>query len=343
MDNTAKDAKKVLVIGGAGYVGAVLVPKLLARGHYVRVLDTFWFGRNIFNEVAHYYDPDQNFVKLECCEGDMRDTKLVEQMMDGMDVVIHLACISNDPSFEMNPALGRSINFDAFVDLLGALKRTRPKYFIYASSSSVYGVKQEENVTENLSLEPLTDYSKYKVFCELELKSSVPPSLVPWVIIRPATVCGWSPRLRLDLTVNILTAHAYFNRKIKVFGGGQKRPNIHIGDMTDLYVDLIERRDENIVGQAYNAGWDNFTVLEIAEMVRQEVGADVGLEIVPTSDNRSYRISSEKLKNAFGWQPKKTVRDAVKDLLEAFKAGKVTNLNDAVYHNIKTMQLLGLG
>ncbi len=337
------NAKKVLVIGGAGYVGSVLVPKLLARGHSVRVLDTFWFGKNVFNEVAHYYDPDQNYVKLELFELDIRKTDLLERFMEGTDVVIHLACISNDPSFEMNPQLGRSVNFDAFVDLMGALKQTRPKYFIYASSSSVYGVKQEENVTEDLLLEPLTDYSKYKCLCEFVLKGFIPSSLVPWVIIRPATVCGWSPRLRLDLTVNILTAHAYFNRKIKVFGGGQKRPNIHIGDMTDLYADLAERCDKAIVGQAYNAGWDNFTVLEIAEMVRQEVGADVGLEIVPTSDNRSYHISSEKLKNAFGWQPKKTVRDAVKDLLEAFKAGKVTNLNDAVYHNIKTMQLLGLG
>ncbi len=335
--------KKVLVIGGAGYVGAVLVPKLLARGHHVRVLDAFWFGKNVFNEVAHYYDPDQNYVKLELFELDIRKTDLLERFMEGPDVVIHLACISNDPSFEMNPALGRSINYDAFVNLLGVLKRTRPGYFIYASSSSVYGVKQEENVTENLSLEPLTDYSKYKAFCEMELKSFIQPTLVPWTIIRPATVCGWSPRLRLDLIVNVLTADAYFNRKIKVFGGGQKRPNIHIDDMTDLYVDLTERCEPAVVGKTYNAGWDNFTVSEIADMIRQVVGSDVGIEIIPASDNRSYHVSSEKLKREFNWQPKKTIKNAVEDLVAAFKAGKVKNPDDPIYRNIKTMQLLGLG
>lgn len=336
------DAKKILIIGGAGYVGSALVPKLLVGGHYVRVLDTFWFGKTVFNDVAHYYDPDQSYVKLEVCEGDMRDTRLVSQMMEGMDVVIHLACISNDPSFDLNPELGRSINLDAFLGLIEVLKKVRPKYFIYASTSSVYGIKEEKNVTEKLSLEPLTDYSKYKALCEFSLKGFLPTALVPWVIIRPATVCGWSPRLRLDLTVNILTANAYFKKKIKVFGGSQKRPNIHIDDMTDLYVDLAEKCDVRIAGQVFNAGWENFTLLEIANMVRRVVGLDIGIEIVPTDDIRSYHISSGKIKREFGWQPQRTVEDAIRDLVGAFKAGKVENPDDDIYYNIKTMKKLGL-
>lgn len=330
--------KRVLVIGGAGYVGAVLVPKLLKRRHHVTVLDTFWFGEDVFSNQWKY---------LELCKCDMRNKDLLAKMVSNADTVIHLACISNDPSFDLDPQLARSINLDAFlalVDIIKASKRRcgKPDFLIYASSSSVYGVKDEENVTENLFLDPLTDYSRYKALCESYLEKCLPVSLVPWVIIRPATVCGWSPRLRLDLTVNILTAHAYFNRKIKVFGGNQKRPNIHIDDMADLYAYLTEESNIRIAGQIFNAGWENFTVLEIAQMVQKIVGWDVGIEITSTNDNRSYHISSEKIKIFFGWQPQKTIENAVKDLVDAFKSGKVTDMNDSVYNNIKTMQRLKL-
>ena len=213
--------KKVLVTGGAGYVGSVLVPKLLQANYGVRVLDLYIYGEHVLDSV-------KNHPNLEEIKGDIRDIKLLEEIMPGCDSVLHLACISNDPSFELDPDLGKSINYDAFRPLVKISKDNGINRFIYASSSSVYGVKKEENVTEELSLEPLTDYSKYKALCEEILNQCQTPEFTT-VIVRPATVCGYSPRLRLDLTVNILTNHAVNLGKITVFGGGQKRPNIHIG------------------------------------------------------------------------------------------------------------------
>src|SRR6201996_9111421 len=214
----------VMVTGGAGYVGSVLIPKLLAAGHKVTVLDLFMYGP--------VFDAIKNNPNLRLVKGDIRDEAAVNEALRGNNAVIHLACISNDPSFELDPSLGRSINYDAFFGLVEASKAAEVRRFIYASSSSVYGIKDEENVTEGLSLEPLTDYSKYKAMCEDVLLAKRRPGFAA-LILRPATVCGYSPRLRLDLSVNILTNHAYNNRKITVFGGQQRRPNLHIEDMTD--------------------------------------------------------------------------------------------------------------
>ena len=221
---------RVLVTGGAGYVGAVLVPQLLERGYRVRVLDLYLYGDDVLRSV-------ESHPSLEQIKGDIRDRSLLERVMPGCDAVIHLACISNDPSFELNPELGKSINYDAFFDLVAVAKDSGVKRFIYASSSSVYGVKSDDNVTEDLPLEPLTDYSKYKALCEEVLLKAQSPDFTT-VVLRPATVCGYSPRLRLDLTVNILTNHAVNSGRITVFGGDQKRPNIHIDDMADVYLRL---------------------------------------------------------------------------------------------------------
>ena len=211
---------------------------------------------------------------LEQIKGDIRHRALLERVIPGCDAVIHLACISNDPSFELDPQLGKSINYDAFLDIVDVSKHSGVKRFIYASSSSVYGVREEENVTEDLPLAPVTDYSKYKAMCEEVLLRERQPGFVT-LVLRPATVCGYSPRLRLDLIVNILTNHAVNNKKITAFGGQQMRPNIHIEDVTDLYVKSLEWPDEAIDGQIFNAGYENHRVIEIAEMVRSVVNDNV--------------------------------------------------------------------
>jgi nucleoside-diphosphate-sugar epimerase len=322
----------VLVTGGAGYVGAVLVPKLLKAGHSVIVLDLFIYGEHVLN--GYYESPNLKIIK-----GDIRDQKLLKKIMPGCDAVIHLACISNDPSFELNPELGRSINLDAFRPLVEISKEAGVNRFIYASSSSVYGIKEESNVHEAMALEPLTDYSRFKADCE-KILAEYQSGEFTTVTIRPATVCGYSPRLRLDLTVNILTNHALNKGLITVFGGEQRRPNIHIEDITDLYVLLLDQPNEEIAGKVWNAGHQNHKVKEIAEIVRDVIGNNsVEIVVTPTDDHRSYHISSEKIKKELGFEPKHSIEDAVRNLKTSFNAGRIPNsLNDKRYYNIKMMQ-----
>lgn len=330
-----KPIKRILVTGGAGYVGAVLVPKLLNQGYQVRVLDLFIYGHNVLDAVRDHSG-------LELVSGDIRDRALLERAMPGCDAVIHLACISNDPSFELDPDLGKSINYDAFFDLVDVAKDKGVHRFVFASSSSVYGIKKELNVSENLALEPLTDYSKYKAMCEEVLMNKREPGFQT-LILRPATVCGYSPRLRLDLAVNILTNLAVNNRKITVFGGEQMRPNIHIEDVTDLYVESMAWADNAIDGQVFNAGYDNHTIGDIAQLVKGVVGEDVVIDTTPTDDLRSYHISSQKIKDALGFVPVRSLEDAARDLNNAFRSGKIPDaMTDIRYYNIRKMQELSL-
>ena len=331
--------KTVVVTGGAGYVGAVLVPKLLARGYTVRVIDLFLFGDDVLPGGA---------PGLERIKGDLRDRELVGSAVRGADAVIHLACISNDPSFELNSALSRSINYDCFEPLVTASRDRGVRRFIYASTSSVYGVSDSPEVTEEHPLVPLTDYNKYKGLCEPRLLAHQSSDFTT-VVIRPATVCGYSPRMRLDLTVNILTNLAVNTRRITIFGGQQKRPNIHIEDISDLYVDLLTVPAERIAGKIFNAGYQNHTVAELGEMVRRVVSREmpelvpIALETSPTNDLRSYHVSSERIKRELGWEPQRTIEDAVVDLCRAFRAGKLPNaLTDLRYYNVKTIQASGL-
>jgi nucleoside-diphosphate-sugar epimerase len=330
----AKRFKRVLVTGGAGYVGSNLVPKLLAAGYEVSVLDLYLYG-----EVFADKKSDSRLTEVK---GDLRNAADVARAVAGCDAVIHLACISNDPSFDLDPTLGRSINFDCFRPLVKASKDAGVRRFIYASSSSVYGIKTDMDVTEDLPLEPLTDYSKYKAMCEEVLEQERQPGFV-CVTLRPATVCGYAPRLRLDLTVNILTNHAINNGRITVFGGDQLRPNIHVDDMTDLYLKLLEPPDEVIDGKIWNAGYHNLKVSTIAEMVKAEVGPKVDIVVTPTDDHRSYHVSSEKIRKELGFSAQRSVKDAIVDLRAAFSAGKVPNsMTDDRYYNIKRMQSLKL-
>ena len=330
----AKRFKRVLVTGGAGYVGSNLVPKLLGAGYEVSVLDLYLYGE-VFADL-------KSNPRLSETKGDLRNPADVQRAVSGCDAVIHLACISNDPSFDLDPTLGRSINFDCFRPLVKASKDAGVRRFIYASSSSVYGIKTDMDVTEELPLDPLTDYSKYKAMCEEVLEQEREPGFV-CVTLRPATVCGYAPRLRLDLTVNILTNHAINNGRITVFGGDQLRPNIHVEDMTDLYLQLLEAPDEAIDGKIWNAGYHNLKVSAIAEMVKAEVGPKVDIVVTPTDDHRSYHVSSEKIRRELGFSAQRSVKDAIVDLKAAFNAGKVPNsMTDDRYYNIKRMQALKL-
>ena len=325
----------VLVTGGAGYVGSLLVPKLLNAGYRVKVLDLYLFGEDVLNGVK------PNFKLIEI-KGDIRNKRLLTDAISGCDAVIHLACISNDPSFELDPALGKSINYDAFFPMVEIAKQKGVKQFIYASSSSVYGIKEEREVTEDLPLEPLTDYSKYKALCEKVLMEHATDDFIV-TIVRPATVCGYSPRLRLDLTVNILTNHAVNNGRITVFGGEQKRPNLHIEDMTDLYLFLLRQPRHKISRKIYNVGYENYRVNEIAQMVRDTIDNNIEIERTPTNDNRSYHVSSGLIKKELGFEAKHKIQKAISDLKSAFENGWIPDsMDDRRYYNIRTMQALHL-
>ena len=324
--------KKIFVIGGAGYVGSALVPKMLEAGYQVTVYDLFIYGEDVIEKHPN----------LSTIKGDIRNINLMEDSLIGFDSIIHLACISNDPSFELNPDLGKSINLDSFRPLVKIAKKLKIKRFIYASSSSVYGIKKEKNVIETLTLEPLTDYSKFKVECE-KILSEFTSDEFETVIIRPATVCGYAKRQRLDVVVNILTNLAFNKRKIKVFGGDQLRPNIHIQDMVNIYIEVLKAEKKLVNGEIFNAGYDNFTVSDIALTVKEVIGSDIEIETLPTDDNRSYHVSSEKIKQTLNFTPKHTIRDAIRDLKKAFEEKKLPDsLENSKYFNIKKMQEIKL-
>jgi len=317
--------KKIIVIGGAGYVGCQLVPELIKKEFEVTVFDLMIYGNNL---------PTNN-KKLNIVQGDVRDIKKLRQCLKNQDSVIHLACISNDPSFELNPKLGKEINFDCFKPLVLASKEEGVKHFIYASSSSVYGVKDKLNVTEEASLEPLTDYSKFKAQCEDVLLTNTNDDFIG-TIIRPATVCGYSPRQRLDLVVNILTNFAYHKKKIQIFGGAQLRPNIHISDMVDSYICVLNAEKNNVSNQIFNVGFENYSVETLALMVQKNIKGNIELQYSKSDDTRSYHIDSKKISDILGFNPKKNINEAIKDLIAAFKQKLLSDtFYNEEYYNIK--------
>ncbi len=329
--------RNILVTGGAGYVGSLLVPQLIEAGHKVTVYDILYFGQDFL---------PKNCADLRVIQGDIRDTPKLTKALAGIDCVIALACISNDASFELDEKLSTTINLDAFEPMVLAAKKAGVKRFIYASSSSVYGVSDSPNVTEDHPLVPLTLYNKYKGMCEPLLFKHQSKDFT-CVVIRPATLCGYAPRQRLDLSVNILTNHAINAGKITVFGGSQKRPNLHVQDMCDVYKLLLAVPDEKIAGEIFNAGFQNLSIMEIAQLAKRVVQqefpdkGDIPIVTTPTDDIRSYHVNSDKITRVLGFKPKHSVEDAIRDLCKAFKAGRLPNsMQDTFYFNVRRLKEL---
>ncbi|MDC0634178.1 SDR family oxidoreductase [Planktomarina sp.] len=326
--------KHVLVTGGAGYAGSLLCPQLLANGYKVTAYDVCYFG----TDFLPLHDP--NFTLIE---GDIRDISKFEASLGGLDIIVHLACISNDASFELDENLSTSVNMDAFEPMVAAAKKAGVKRFVYASSSSVYGVSEQPNVTEEHKLLPLTLYNKYKGLCEPILKKYTDDDFVG-VTFRPATLCGYAPRQRLDLSVNILTNHAVSNNKITVFGGNQMRPNLHVQDYCDAVELLMTAPAEKVQNEVFNVGFQNMSIADLALLVKQVVEAefldkpDISIVTTPSDDNRSYHINSDKITRVLGFKPKYNIEDAIRHLCEAFKEGKLPNsMTDINYYNVKTL------
>jgi nucleoside-diphosphate-sugar epimerase len=328
---------KILVTGGAGYCGSRLVPQLLDHGYKVTVYDIMYFGDAFLPKS----NPD-----LRIIQGDIRDTARLAAAADGHDAFVSLACISNDASFELDEALSTSVNLHAFEPMVLAAKAAGVRRFVYASSSSVYGVSDAPDVTEDHPLVPLTLYNKYKGMCEPLLAKHTDPRFVG-VTFRPATVCGYAPRQRLDLAVNILTNHAVNNNKITVFGGSQLRPNLHVQDYVDVVELLLTAPDDKIADEIFNVGTQNLSLMEIAHLVKRVVEeefpgrGELAIVTTPTDDIRSYHINSDKIKRALGFVPQYTVEDAVRDLCRAFREGKVPNsMDDDYYFNVRRLKRL---
>lgn len=324
----------MLITGGAGYVGSALVPQLLDAGYKITVYDILHFGKDHL---------PLNHPNLKVIQGDIRDTDHFSKVLQGIEAILHLACISNDPSFELDENLSKSINYDCFEPMVIAAKQAGIKRFVYCSSSSVYGVSEEPQVTEDTPLVPLTLYNKYKGMCEPLLFKHISDDFTG-VVIRPATVCGYAPRMRLDLSVNILTNLAINKGEITVFGGEQKRPNLHVKDMCDLYQRLIELPADKIQGETFNAGYQNYTIMEIAKIVKEVVesefkGRSIPINVTETNDKRSYHINSDKIRNSIGFTPKHSLEDAVRGLCDAFKQGRLPNsLTNDWFYNVRYMQ-----
>ena len=307
-------SKKIFITGGAGYVGCRLVDDLLKKKFDVTVYD-----------AMHYSDSflPKNNENLKIIKGDIRDTEYLKKTSKNHDVFVHLACISNDASFILDENLSKTVNFDSFEPMVKAAKENKIKRFIYASSSSVYGVSDKTDVREDHPLLPLTAYNKYKGLCEPILLQYADNEFET-VIFRPATVCGYSPRMRFDLSVNILTCHAISNNKIRVFGGDQLRPNLHIQDYSDCVQLLILAEKHKIQKQIFNVGFQNLSIMNIAKLVKKELETNFSykdIEIVRTdsNDNRSYHINSDRISNLLGFKPKYTIENAVHEITKCFE------------------------
>jgi len=332
--------KKILITGGFGYVGSRLTPFLLEKNYAVRVIDL-----NLYGDVGlQSLKKDPSFStwesRFEFMRADIREPSAIEEATQGVDTIIHLAAISNDPTGQLDESLTKQVNFDAVGLLLSIAKKNGVKRFINASSSSVFGIKNDENVTEVLEPEPLTFYSKYKMLAEWLVRSASSPDFVT-VNIRPATICGYSARQRFDLTVNKLTADGVRKRMITVHGGEQRRPNVGMTDMINLYAQLIQAKDSIINGRTFNFGFENLKIVDIARLVQKELAdLDPNVQITDTFDKRDYHISAKKIVSELGYQPVSSIAKEVAELRKALESGKFPDIEAAEHHNLKSMQLV---
>jgi nucleoside-diphosphate-sugar epimerase len=326
-------SKKIFITGGAGYVGSRLVPFLLQKGYFVTVFD-------IMHYTADFLPKNEN--KLNIIKGDIRDTNKVKEACKDHDYFLHLACISNDASFVLDEKLSQSVNFDCFEPMVIAAKKNNIKRFIYASSSSVYGISNRKDVKEDHPLLPLTAYNKFKGMCEPLLLGHSDDNFET-VIFRPATVCGYGPRMRFDLSVNILTCNAICNNKIRVFGGDQLRPNLHILDYCKAVQILIEADEQKVNREIFNIGYENLSIGEIAKKIKFILENNfnfnnIEINVESSNDNRSYHINSDKIFNVLNFQPSLTIEDAVKEIYEKFKNNEFDNpMSNKIYYNVKTL------
>lgn len=330
---------KILVTGGFGYVGSRLVPHLLELGHHVRVIDLMLYTEAGLKSLEKQPAFANWKGRFECIQGDIRNPEEVQRALTGMDAVIHLAAISNDPTGEIDDTLTRQVNFDAVGLLVSLARACGVKRFINASSSSVFGIKNEADVIESLEPEPLTSYSKYKMLSEWIIASASSADFCT-VNIRPATICGYSPRQRFDLTVNKLTADALTKRVITVHGGEQRRPNIGMSDMINLYGKLIDTDAKLINGRTFNFGFENHKVIEIARIVQSEL-ADLKVEIkvTDTLDKRDYHISSKKIVQVLKYEPVSSIRQEVANLRRALSSGEFPDIEAPEHYNMKFMKM----
>ncbi len=306
---------KIFVTGACGYKGHVLVPKLLNEGHEVIAHDIQWFGNHLMEHP-----------RLNVIRGDIRDVDSIP--LDDVDCIIHLASIANDPCGDLNPKLTWEVSALATMQLADKAKRCGVKRFIYASSGSVYGIKDEPQVTEDLELKPVSEYNKTKMVSERVILSYEKDMVIQ--IIRPATVCGLSPRMRLDVSVNILTMQALSKKKITVFGGDQIRPNIHIDDITDVYLHMLKHPELTGI---FNAGFENISIIDIAKLITKYIPVEI--EVTKSNDPRSYKINSDRL-TATGFSPKKKVEDAIKEIIDAYNSGSLKD--EKICYNLQWMQ-----
>lgn len=328
---------KIFITGGSGYVGSRFIEYLKPLKNKIKIIN---YDLDLFGNV------NKSLKYVKNVKGDIRDIKKIKKNLKEVDVVLHLACISNDPTFELNGKLSKAINYDYFEDLVKTAKDSGVKKFIYASTCSVYGISKKKHVRENHPQKPITFYNKYKALCEPILNKYLSNNF-QGITIRPATVCGYSPKMRFDLTVNILTNYAYNKNFIKVFGGSQTRPNIHIDDMCRLYKDLIFKNTSKINGEVFNAGFENLSIYDIAKKVRSEIKKTtkrtVPIIIEKSSDIRSYRVNSDKIKKVLKFKPRYNVKMAIRDLIKKFKKGEIkrsfTNPN---YFNIQKLKQIKL-